>query len=251
MTGSSPPIHSVEALVRHQLAQSLGGRRGLLEAAVPTLLFTAIYLGLKGTLGGHDSLRLALGVSFAAAVAALALRLVQRSTTQFVMNALFGIGLGWLFVYLAGRAGGTADDQALAFFLPGLIWTSVYSLGVSLSCLTGWPLVGFLLGSVTGDPTAWRQDRQVVRLCTRLTWVLVLPGIIGVALQGPVWLAGYSGTLSADRAVAILAALRYGLGWPLRFAALGLTTWLLARNHTPLDPATHPLLVDSVDEQPG
>jgi hypothetical protein len=135
---------------------------------------------------------------------------------------------------MAARSGGSADEQALAFFLPGLIWSSIYSLGVATSCLVGWPMVGFMLGSVTGDPTAWHSDRQIVRLCSRLTWVLVLPGIIGVLLQGPVWLAGWSGALAADKAVLALGTLRFGLGWPLRFAALAMMTWLLARDHTPL-----------------
>lgn len=69
-----------------------------------------------------------------------------------------------------------------------------------------------------------------MRLCTRLTWVLGLPGMVGVALQGPVWLAGWSGTITAETAVLLITALRYGLGWPLRIGAFALMTWLLARN---------------------
>ena len=221
-------FESVEALVRHQLAAALGGRRGMLEAALPTLLFTVIWLVVK-------DLQLALIVSLTAAALMLVLRLVQHSTIQFAMNALFGIGIGWVFVRLAERSGGSADEQALAFFLPGVIWTTVYSVAVVTTCLVGWPLIGFMLGGVTGEPTAWHDDPQIVQLCSRLTWVLVLPGIIGVALQGPVWLAGWTGAIAADTAVLVLGVLRFGLGWPLRFAALGVMTWLLARNHTPLE----------------
>jgi hypothetical protein len=223
-------VETVEAVVRHQLATALGGRRGMLEAGVPTLLFTAVWLTTRDVV-------LALSLSLGAAVVLLAVRLVQRSTVQFVVNALFGIGIGWLFVHLAARSGASADDQALAFFLPGIIYSTGYSIVLAVSCLTRWPLVGFMLGSVTGDPTAWHQDRQVVQLCSRLTWMLGLPGMVGVALQGPVWFAGSSGALDADTAVVALTALRYGLGWPLRFAALALMTWLLARNHTPLATA--------------
>ncbi|MEZ5192969.1 MAG: DUF3159 domain-containing protein [Nocardioides sp.] len=176
-----------------------------------------------------------MGASLAAALILLAVRLVQRSSTQFVVNALVGIGIGWVFVRLAARGGGSADDQALAFFLPGILWSTVYSILLALSCVTRWPMVGFLLGSVTGDPTAWRQDRQVVQLCSRLTWVLGMPGMVGVALQGPVWLAGWTGAVSASTAVLALGTLRFGLGWPLRFAAFGLMAWLLGRNHTPLE----------------
>ncbi len=68
--------------------------------------------------------------------------------------------------------------------------------------LIRWPLVGFMVGSVTGDPTAWHRDRQVVRLCSLLTWLLVLPCVVRVVVQAPVWLAGSSGALPADTAVA-------------------------------------------------
>jgi hypothetical protein len=231
-------VETVESVVRHQLATALGGRRGMLEAGVPTLLFTAVWLTTR-------DVALALSLSLGAAVVLLVVRLVQRSTVQFVVNALFGIGIGWLFVHLAARSGASADDQALAFFLPGIIYSAGYSVVLAVSCLTRWPLVGFMLGSVTGDPTAWHHDRQVVQLCSRLTWVLGLPGMVGVALQGPVWFAGSSGAIEADTAVVALTALRYGLGWPLRFAALALMTWLLARNHTPL--ATAPQQVSEED----
>ena len=87
------------------------------------------------------------------------------------------------------------------------------------SCVFRWPLVGFMVGSVTGDPTSWRQDPQVVKLCTRLTWLLTLPCILRVVVQGPIWLAGKSGSLDADTAVAILGVLKIGMGWPLQVAA--------------------------------
>lgn len=229
MTAHHATVDTVEAVVRHQLGTALGGRRGMFEAALPTLLFTFGWLAT-------NNMRVALSVSLVAALVLLAARLVQRSTVQFVMNALFGIGLGWFFVQMAARSGGSADEQALAFFLPGLIWTTVYSLCVAGSCLVGWPLIGFMLGGVTGEPTAWHDDPQIVQLCSRLTWILVLPGIVGVALQGPVWLAGWSGAIATDTAVLALGTLRFGLGWPLRFAALAGMTWLLARDHTPLQP---------------
>ena len=113
---------TVEAVVRTQLAKALGGRRGMLEAAVPTVIFTAVYLPTK-------DVKLALFVSGGTAAALLALRLLQRTTVQFVMNAIVGIGIGWFFVHLAARGGGNADDQALAYFLPGII----YSLCISSS----------------------------------------------------------------------------------------------------------------------
>ena len=150
----------------------------------------------------------------------LVVRIVQRSTVQFVVNALVGIGIGWLFVNLSARSGGSEDDQALAYFLPGIIYNTGYSVVLAFTCIIGWPLVGFMVGSVTGDPTAWHRDRQVVRLCSRLTWVLVAPCIIRVVGQAPVWFAGKSGAMDPDTAVAMLGVLKIAMGWPLQLAAL-------------------------------
>ncbi len=218
---------TVEAVVRAQLAKALGGRRGMAEAAVPTILFTVTWLVTK-------DMRLAISISVGAAVVLLLIRLVQRSTVQFVVNALFGIGIGWYFAHRAAQAGGSVEDQALAYFLPGLIYNGGYAVVLGFTCLIGWPLVGFMVGSITGDPTAWHEDKQIVRLCSRLTWLLVAPCVIRVAVQLPVWWAGSSGAMDADTAVATLGVLKIVLGWPLQLAALGSMVWLLARNHTPV-----------------
>jgi hypothetical protein len=233
MTSSVPPTtDTVEALVRRQLSQALGGVRGMVEAALPTLTFTVVWLTSR-------HLEIALGASVGVALVELAARLVQRQSVKFCVNALVGIGIGWFFVHLAASRGGSADDQALAYFVPGLLYNTGYAVVIGLTCLTGWPLVGFMIGSVTGDPTAWHADRQIVRLCTRLTWLLVLPCAVRTLVQGPIWLAGHSGTLSAGTAIAALGVLKIAMGWPLQLAALGAMSWLLGRNHTPLQPAQH------------
>ncbi|WP_091023184.1 DUF3159 domain-containing protein [Nocardioides szechwanensis] len=226
---TAPSVATVEEVVRAQLSRALGGRRGMVEAAVPTLLFTVMWLTTR-------ELQLALLVSIGAAVVMLVIRVVQRSSLQFVLNAIFGIGIGWLFVRLAASRGGSEDEQALAYFLPGLIYNTGYSVVLAATCLVGWPLVGFMVGSVTGDPTAWHSSKQVVRLCTTLTWLLAVPCIIRVAVQAPVWFAGRSGGMDADTAVAVLGILKVGLGWPLQLAALGAMVWVLSRNATPVDP---------------
>jgi hypothetical protein len=199
----------------------------MLEAAVPTIAFTVLFLTL------HD-LRLAVLISLGCALVLLAARLVQRSTPQFVLYSLVGIGIGALFAWRAARGGGDAGDQALAYFLPGILYNAGYAVVMVLTILTRWPVVGFMVGSVTGDPTAWHSDRAVVRLCSHLTWLLVLPCVLRVAVQAPMYLAGRNGWWEDSAAVAALGTAKLVMGWPLQVAALAAMAWLLSRNRTPV-----------------
>jgi hypothetical protein len=217
---------TVEELVRAQLATALGGRRGMVEAAVPTITFTVLFLIT------HD-LVVALAVSVAFAAGLLVVRLMQRSSIQFVLNSLFGIAIGAAFAWRAARGGGDANDQALAYFLPGLLYNAGYAIVIGFSILVRWPVVGFMVGSVTGDPTAWHQDKAVVKLCSRLTGMLVLPCLLRLTVQAPIYLAGKNGWWDEDRAVAALGIAKLTMGWPLQVAALAGMLWLLGRNRTP------------------
>jgi len=217
---------TVEAAVRSQLSRALGGRRGMAEAAVPTLAFTVTFLV-------HKQLELALVVSVSTALVLLAGRLVQRSTVQFVLNSLVGIAIGAFFAWRSARHGGDAADTALAYFLPGILYNAAYAVLISFSILVRWPVVGFMVGSVSGDATAWHGDRQVVRLCGNLSWMLVAPCVLRVAVELPLYLAGKSAG-DASAMIAALGVAKIGLGWPLQVAALAGMVWLLARNRTPV-----------------
>jgi Protein of unknown function (DUF3159) len=203
---AEPDRVSVEALVRERLSAALGGKRGMLEGALPTLGFTITWV-----LSHH--LRLSLAVSLGIALAFLVARVVQRSTVQFVLNALVAIAIAAVFALRSGRA----EDA----FLPGLIYNSAYAVGLSLSALVRWPLVGFLIGGVIGDPVGWHRDRRLVSICSKLTWVLAAPCVLRVVVQYPLWAGHHAGWLG----VAKLA-----MGWPLQIAALAVMAWLLGRD---------------------
>jgi hypothetical protein len=210
---------TVEQVVRAQLAKALGGPRGIVESAVPTALFTVCFLV-------SDQIRLSLIGSIGVTAVLLLARLAQRSTTQFVLNALFGIGIGAFFAYRASQSGGSDEDVARAVFTPGLIYNGVYAVVIVLTILVGWPIVGFLVGSVTGDATAWHSDKAMVRLCSQLTWILAIPCVIRVAVQLPLWL---------DHQIGLLGASKIALGWPLQLASFVVMGWLLSRNRTPIE----------------
>lgn len=203
-------FETVEQLVREQLSKALGGKRGVVESAVPTIVFTITWII------SHE-LKVSLILSIGAALILLAVRLIQRSTPQFVANALFGIAIAAVF---ATRSGHAKD-----VFLPGILYNGGYAVVLVLSILVGWPLVGFLVGSVTGDPTTWHEDKAMVKLCNRLTWLLALPCVLRVLVQYPLWASDH---------VALLGTAKVVLGWPLQVAGLMAMAWVLGRNKTPL-----------------
>jgi len=219
-TAAQPPATAgapttVEALVRAQLSKALGGKRGMLEGAIPTLGFTLMWISTH-------NLQLSLIVSGALAVTALVVRVVQRSSVQFVVNAIIGITIAAIFALRSGKA----EDA----FLPGLIYNAAYAALLTGSVLVRWPLVGFMIGSVTGRPTEWHEDRYLVGLCSRLTLILAAPCILRVLVQFPLYQSGQAGWLGIAK---------ISLGWPLQIAALAVMVWMLSRNSTPLE-RTHP-----------
>jgi hypothetical protein len=215
-------VTTVEHVVRAKLAEALGGPRGIVESAVPTIAFTLSYL-----VSSHN-LRLSLTIAIALAVLLLVVRVVQRQPVQFVVNSLVGIGIAAVFAARSGKA----EDV----YLPGILYNAGYAVVMIASILARWPVVGLIIGSVTGDVTAWRQDPAIVRLCSRLSWVLVAPCVIRVAVQWPLYLAGHVGWLGATK---------IALGWPLQVGALSLMAYLLARGRTPARvPAAHPVSTD-------
>ncbi|MQA94432.1 MAG: DUF3159 domain-containing protein [Streptosporangiales bacterium] len=236
MTESQAPAaigrQTVEAVIRGQLSKALGGRRGIVESAVPTIVFTVSYVLLRrpdalavltelarrydiGT--SSIALKAALAAGIGSALVLLLVRVLQRSTVQFTINSLIGIAIAAVFAMRTGRA---ADA-----FVPGMLYNAAYAAGLMFSIFVRWPFIGLMIGAVTGDLSRWREDPAVVRLCSLLTWMLVIPCLLRVAVQYPIYLADQ---------VTLLATAKLALGWPLQVAGLAAMVWLLSRNHTPL-----------------
>lgn len=230
--GISAPVHpTVEALIRHRLGEALGGLRGSLEAALPMLLFVIVW---SVTRDRTLSLGAAAGLTVVFAVA----RLVQRQTLQFVLGSVLATGLAAFFALRSGDA----EDA----FLPGILTSCAYLVGSLLSVVLRWPAVGIMVGLAdqqavaAGDPFRWRRNAAAVKVCSRLTLVLVAVYAIRVAIMGPLYLTDNVAGLAISKVV---------LGWPLWAGAVAVMGAMLLKGHTPIDPDDD--LVQPVDVQRG
>jgi hypothetical protein len=222
LPADATPGESVEALIRHRLSVALGGWRGSLETALPTVVFVVVW-----SVRDHD-VRTAAVAAVGLALVLAAVRVVQRSSVQHVLGALVATAVAAFFAVRSGRA----EDA----FLPGILTSAAFLVGTLVSIVTRWPVVGFLVGAgdprAAEDPFGWRRDAGMVRVCVRLTWVLVVVYIVRLVVMVPLYVGAE---------VALLGVAKVVLGWPLWVVGLAVMGWLLVSGHTPLQPgATAP-----------
>lgn len=204
---------TVEEVVRHRLAEGVGGLRGSIEAAVPTIAFVVVWTATK-------DVRTSLIAAAACVLLALAVRLAQRQTPRYALSSLVALAVAAFFALRSGRA----QDA----FLPGILYSAALLVASVLSVVTRYPMVGFVVGAAhPEDPLSWRRHPGVVRLCQRLTLVLAGLYAVRVAAMLPLYLAGQ---------VTWLGVTKVALGWPLYLLAVAAMGAVLLRGRTPLDP---------------
>ena len=212
----------VEEFVRHQLSESLGGLRGMLEAALPFVAFTVAWV-----IGRQ--LYPALGAALGTALVLAVVRLVQRQSVRYVVTAVVPTAIA---AFVATRTGRAED-----VFLPGILYNGGLALLSLFTVAVRRPLVGFVIGAAVGDPTGWTQDRGLVRMTSKLTLVLAVPYVLRFALQLPLFLAGQVVWLGVAKVV---------LGWPLLIAALTVIGLMLSKGKTPIEDS---VLSDAAAEE--
>ena len=208
---------TVEDLLRDKLSDAIGGWRGAVESAVPTLAFAV-------TWSATQDLRTSLVVAGACVALFLIVRLVQRQDPRFIVYAAVGIGISAFFALRSGKA----EDA----FLPGMLQNAALLLLLLITNLARWPLFGFVVGvaepeAFAEDPTWWRRHRGIVTVATRLAWVLVALNVVRLAVMVPLYLS---------EQVAALGVAKVVLGWPAYLLAITAMGAILVRGRTPIDP---------------
>lgn len=224
---ATEPLRGLRAIAGEDFsfADAVGGVRGLVESTLPGLVFVVVFVPTREL---APALVAALGVALAAVV----VRLVQRTPVTQAFSGVIGIVVGVAWAWWSGRA----QD----FFAGGLLANVGYLLAMVVSIAVRWPAVGVVVGLLRGEDSAWRTDPERAHERRRFVWATwVMAGVFALrlAVQVPLYLAGES-------AVGALGAAKLAMGLPLFAVGLWIT-WLLvgsraARADLPDRPPTQP-----------
>lgn len=189
-----------------RVARLVGGRRGMVDGALPPALFVATS-AVSGTFMSRPAaIGWAIGVAAGTAIALGFWRLRQSQPLKQVLRGLIALAIAVVFVVLSG--------EPRAFFLPGLYVDAVYALLFAGSVVVGRPLAGVAYAALFQTGSAWRDDRRLRRVFAgaSLGWSAVY------AVR-----AGTQWALYQEDAPVLMAIAKVGLGWPLTVVAVALT----------------------------
>jgi hypothetical protein len=188
-----------------QLAEQLGGWRGLVESSIPVTVFVIANILLE--------LRPAIIVAVSSGLLIAVFRLIRRQSVRHAVNGLFGIFVG---AFIAWRSGDARD-----FYLPGILISAGYAVALILSAVFRWPLVGWIWSVVLdGGKTRWREDPVLLKAFGWLTVLWATVYIAKVGIQYGLYLANQE---------SMLGIARLALGWPPYAILLAITVWSVRR----------------------
>ncbi|GGP35309.1 hypothetical protein GCM10010185_02700 [Saccharothrix coeruleofusca] len=127
-----------------------------------------------------------------------------------------------LAAYVALRTGRAED-----FFLVQVFLNAASALAWLASIVVRWPLLGVVVGLLTGQKFRWRRDPDLLRAYRYASWPWVGQYVLRVVVFGALWLAGQ---------VLVLGIMRVALTWPLQAVCVAASWWILRRTL----PADHP-----------
>jgi Protein of unknown function (DUF3159) len=192
---------------------AFGGKRGLAEVGLPSVLFILVY-GITRDLTG------AIWGALAVALVLAVVRLVKRDTLQHTLSGLFGVLVCAAVAHFSGQAKG--------FYLPGVLLNIGEAILFSVSALVRWPMVGVVLGPITGEMMAWREHPARMRAFTLATWMLAGMFVLRVCIEVPLYLGGQVDALGVTKII---------LGYPL-YLGVAYFCWQVIRR-APLPAVKH------------
>ncbi|GGQ57038.1 DUF3159 domain-containing protein [Couchioplanes azureus] len=210
------PVDEPLPSMSEQIAEQLGGVRGLIESSLPVLVFVVLNVVLGDAvldLPKKTALYWAIGGSVGSALAIGAYRLSRRQPIRHAVNGIFGIAVG---AFLAWRTG-----DAKNFYLPGILLTLGQVVLLIASVAVRRPIIGYVWGVLAnGGKHDWFDNPRLFRTFQWLTLLWAASLFVRAGVQGWLWLA--------DEANAI-GIVRILISWPIYAATFAFTAWAVHR----------------------
>jgi hypothetical protein len=116
--------------------------------------------------------------------------------------------------------------KAQNFYLPGLLYSVGYCVALAVSALARWPLIGVMLGPITGEMFTWRtQNPGRLAAYTKATWAWVAIMGIKPLVLFPLYFTGD---------VSLLGWLKVALAYPPLLLAMYVTWQILVKAPAPI-----------------
>ena len=190
---------------KQSLLAGVGGWLGIVESITPSLAFVVTFSISKQTV-------LSVAIAGILALGFIALQLVKRKPVTNAIAGAVGIAIS---AYLPLREGGQPAD----YFVQGFFTNAIYLSVLAISVLIRWPIIGVLVGLLTGSGSKWRKNKSELRRYTAVTTLWMGLFAARLAVQLPLYFASQTEALGIAR---------IAMGVPL-YAFTIWISWLLLR----------------------
>ena len=198
---------------RDKVVNALGGKKGLIDSGVPSIIFLVVFNISKEV---NTAITAALSVSLILAI----FRLIKKDNIQHSVSGVIGV---LICAYFANKSGNASD-----FYIPKLLTNLGYGTVYLIANLVGWPILGVVLGPLLGENFTWRNNPARKRMYVKASWIWVAMFFSRIAVQYPIYKSGN---------VNLLGTVNLAMGYPLFFAA-AYGTWLVIKSGPPAVKAT-------------
>ena len=193
---------------RDKVVNALGGKKGLIDSGVPSIVFLVVFNISKEV---NTAIMSALALSLILAI----FRLIKKDTIQHSVSGVIGV---LICAYFANKSGNASD-----FYIPKLLTNLGYGTVYLIANLVGWPILGVVLGPLLGENFMWRNNPARKRMYVKASWIWVAMFFSRIAVQYPIYKSGN---------VNLLGTVNLAMGYPLFFAA-AYGTWLVIKSGPP------------------
>ena len=190
---------------REKVLAAFGGKKGLIDSGIPSIIFLLVF-------NISHQLHTALVASVSISALLTIVRLAKRDTLQHALSGLVG---ALICAWFANRTGNPSD-----LYIPKLLTNLGYGTLYLVGNLSGWPILGLMLGPILGENLKWRNHPERKRAYTMASWLWVLMFFTRIAVQYPIYRSGN---------VNLLGTVNLAMGYPL-FIATAYGSWMVLKN---------------------